>query len=224
MRKLLNALVLLGTKDYQVRRRLGGDSQYKEIIWLGENFVPRHFLGDIESLALEIAQLLSLSHPNILELLCGYTDDEMKQCFLVMELMSGDLSSYIKEICSPKRWIPFTLPVTVDLMLQIAQRKESLHLKQIYHGDLIPSNVLVKAKTDWYLHAKVSGFGLSSIKNLGLKTPPIIWYAPEVLAEQEQGGTAASAKYSQKSDVYSFGIICFQLLTGKVPLEDCHLQ
>ncbi|KAK6918244.1 protein of unknown function DUF1221 [Dillenia turbinata] len=226
IRKLLNASILLETKDYQVRRRLGGDSQYKEIIWLGEHFVLRHFFGDIETLAPEIAQLLSLSHPNILELLCGFTDDEKKQCFLVMELMSRDLSSYIKEICGPRRRIPFTLPVAVDLMLQIARGMEYLHSKQIYHGDLTPSNVLVRAKsisTDWYLHAKVSGFGLSSIKNSCQKTQPIIWCAPEVLAEQE-GGTATSAKYSQKSDVYSFGMICFELLTGKVPFEDSHLQ
>lgn len=31
-------------------------------------------------------------------------------------------------------------------------------------------------------------------------------------------------KYSDKSDVYSFGMVCFELLTGKVPFEDSHLQ
>lgn len=53
---------------------------------------------------------------------------------------------------------------------------------------------------------------------------PLIWYAPEVLAEQEQLGKTGNIKYTEKADVYSFGMVCFELLTGKVPFEDNHLQ
>lgn len=55
---------------------------------------------------------------------------------------------------------------------------------------------------------------------------PSIWYAPEVLTEMEQTGNAStsSSKYTEKADSYSFGMICFELLTGKVPFEDNHLQ
>ncbi|XP_057980739.1 uncharacterized protein LOC131166318 [Malania oleifera] len=227
--KLLPCSILVGSKDYQVRRRLGNGSQYKEILWLGEIFVLRHFFGEIETLIPEISMLLSLSHPHILHFLCGFTDEEMKECFLVMELMSRDLCSYIKEICGPRKRIPFSLPVAVDLMLQIARGMEYLHSKKIYHGDLNPSNILVKARsvsTEGYLHAKITGFGLSSAKNISQKSSanPFIWHAPEVLAEQEQSGTIGNSKYTEKSDVYSFGMICFELLTGKVPFEDGHLQ
>ncbi|KAK4411480.1 Light-sensor Protein kinase [Sesamum angolense] len=193
---LLPSATLVNSKDYQVRRRLGNGSQYKEIQWL---------------------------------------DEEKKECHLVMELMNRDLSSYIKEICGPRKRIPFTLPVAVDLMLQIARGMEYLHSKKIYHGELNPSNILIKARnisTEGYLHAKVSGFGLSSsISSLTPRTPtgqngqlPFIWYAPEVLAEQERFGEGENSKYTEKSDVYSFGMICFELLTGKVPFEDTHLQ
>lgn len=233
--KLLPSKILIKSEDYQVRRRLGSGSQYKEILWLGESFALRHFFGDIEPLAPEISSLLYLSHPNIMHFLCGFIDDEKKECFLVMELMNRDLSSYIKEICCPRKRIPFSLPVAVDLMLQIARGMEYLHSKKIYHGDLNPSNILLKsrgASTEGYLHAKVSGFGLSSVKNY---TPPkspssqvgtlsFIWHAPEVLEEQEQTGIATNSKYREKSDVYSFGMVCFELLTGKVPFEDAHLQ
>ncbi|KAK2968108.1 hypothetical protein RJ640_003939 [Escallonia rubra] len=232
--KLLPCSILVGSKDYQVKRRLGSGSQYKEIHWLGESFALRHFFGDVEPLVPEISRELSLSHPNIMHIFCGFTDEEKKECFLVMELMNRDLSSYIKEICGPRKRIPFSLPVAVDLMLQIARGMEYLHSKKIYHGDLNHSNILVKARnisSDGYLHAKVSGFGLSSSISLAQKTSsnqtgtlPFIWHSPEVLAEQEQPGSVGNSKHTEKSDVYSFGMICFELLTGKVPFEDGHLQ
>ncbi|KAL0426092.1 UNVERIFIED_CONTAM: Light-sensor Protein kinase [Sesamum radiatum] len=231
---LLPSATLVNSKDYQVRRRLGNGSQYKEIQWLGESFALRHFYG-VETLVPDISKEVALSHPNILHILCAFTDEGKKECHLVMELMNRDLSSYIKEICGPRKRIPFTLPVAVDLMLQIARGMEYLHSKKIYHGELNPSNILIKARnisTDGYLHAKVSGFGLSSsISSLTPRTPtgqngqlPFIWYAPEVLAEQERFGEGENSKYTEKSDVYSFGMICFELLTGKVPFEDTHLQ
>lgn len=232
--KLLPCSILSASKDYQVRRRLGCGGQHKEILWLGESFALRHIIGNIESLVPEISTLHSLSHPNIMSLLCSFTDEEKKECFLVTELMNRDLGSYIKEICCPRKRIPFSLPVAADLMLQIARGMEYLHHKKIYHGDLNPSNILVKARgnsSEGYLHVKVSGFGLSQAKSSNQKSPinqgatlPFIWHAPEVLAEGEEAGSAAHGKCTEKSDVYSYGMVCFELLTGKVPFEDAHLQ
>lgn len=213
---------------------MGNASQYKEISWLGESFVIRHFSGDIEALEPEIIELLSLSHPNIMDSLCGFTDEEKKECFLVMELMSKTLSTHIKEIHGPRKRIPFLLHVAIDLMLQIARGMEYLHSKKVYHGELNPSSILVRPRgtsQEGYLHAKVMGFGLTSVKDLTQKgntnqngTPPFIWYSPEVLEEQDHSGGEANSKYTEKSDVYSFGMVCFELLTGKVPFEDSHLQ
>ena len=233
--KLFPISVLVGAKDYQVKRRLEGGSQCKEIQWLGEGFGLRQFFGEIEPLNSEISSLLSLSHPNIIQYLCGFFDEEKKECLLVMEMMNKDLHSQIKENCGQRRRILFPLPVMVDLMLQIARGMEYLHSKKVYHGDLNPSNILLKARnssSEGYFHAKVSGFGLSSIKNHTFSrsspgqngTDPLIWHAPEVLAEQEQQGSSCSSKFSEKADVYSFGMLCFELLTGKVPFEDSHLQ
>ncbi|GAV63544.1 DUF1221 domain-containing protein/Pkinase_Tyr domain-containing protein [Cephalotus follicularis] len=232
--KLFPSSVLVEAPDYQVKRRLGAGNQYKEIQWMGEHFAMRHFFGEIETFTSEISTLLSLSHPNILQYLCGFYEEEKKECFLVMELMSKDLLCYMKENCALRRRILFSLPVVVDVMLQIARGMEFLHSRKIYHGELNTSSIFLKARTstEGFFHAKISGFGLSAVKTHVSRNPtnqnapsPFIWYAPEVLAEQEQQPEiTSSSKYTEKADVYSFAMVCFELLTGKVPFEDGHLQ
>lgn len=225
--KFFTASILVGSKDYLVKRRLGSGSQYKEIHWMGESFVLRHFRGDLEAVMQDVSLLSPVSHPNVMHYMYAFLDEEKKECFLVMELMSKDLASYIKEICCTRRRIPFPLIVAVDIMLQIARGMEHLHSQRIYHGDLNPSNVFVRTRSsspDGYLHVKVRRFNLPSGKNSKVATDdPSIWYAPEVLMEQEQT-VVSGRKYTEKADVYSFGMICFELLTGKVPFEDEHLH
>ncbi|GMI98442.1 hypothetical protein like AT5G41730 [Hibiscus trionum] len=227
--KLLPSSILVGSKDYQVRRRIGNGGQYKEVYWLGESFVMIHISADIEAVASDISSLLSLSHPNILHFLCGFTDDEKKEYLLLMELNKS-----LCDCIGTKKRTSFCFPVAVDLMLQIARGMEYLHSNKIYHGDLNPSSIHVKLKgtsPEGYMQAKVSGFGLSSIPQKSTEknqneAQSFIWHAPEVIEEQERPASKGNSnlKFTEKADVYSFGMICFQLLTGKVPFEDGHLQ
>lgn len=241
LKKLLNGSeivpieVLIGSNDYQVRRRLGrGGKEFKEIQWLGQCFALRHFQGERQAHEAEVSTLLSLSHPNILQYLCGFYDEEKKEYSLVMELMNKDLWTYMKDNCGPRRQILFSVPVVVDLMLQMARGMEYLHSKKIFHGHLNPCNILLKPRNsqEGYFQAKVSGFGLSSVNNININSDahedhdPLTWFAPEVLTELEQtpDAYANSTCTSEKADAYSFGMICFELLTGKVPFEDNHLR
>ncbi|XP_008798680.2 mitogen-activated protein kinase kinase kinase 7-like [Phoenix dactylifera] len=231
--KLFATSVLVGSQDYyQVKRRFGS-SNYKEVQWMGESFAVKHVIGEIEPLMNEISLLTSINHPNVMHCMYSFYDEEKKEGFLVLDLMSKDLSDHIKEICSSRRRIPFPLLVAVDVMLQIARGMEYLHSRKIHHGDLNPSNVLVRTRSyspDGYLHVKITGFGLSPLKkskvsaNQSATMNSCIWCAPEVLLEQDLSGEAGSSKYTEKADVYSFGMICFELLTGKIPFEDNHLQ
>ncbi|PUZ55756.1 hypothetical protein GQ55_5G238000 [Panicum hallii var. hallii] len=230
--KLHPASILL-SGDYNVRRRLGG--RLKEAQWMGESFAVKHFIGDAEA---EVAMLSSVAHPNVAHAAHCFRDEDRKEYFVVMDqLMAKDLGSYVKEMSCPRRRIPFPLVVAVDIMLQIARGMEYLHAKKIYHGELNPSNVLVKPRQpEGYVHVKVAGFERSGTVTAGAKAAAngnananatgggdntCIWHAPEVL-EKESGDPAA--RRTEKADVYSFAMICFELLTGKVPFEDNHLQ
>lgn len=226
-----------GDLQFQIRRRVAGSLNLKEAQWLGEAFAVRHLVGvDISdaAVAAEVALLTSVAHPNVAHCRYCFHDEERRELFLVMDqLMAKDLGSYVKEVTSARRRIPFSQIVAVDVMLQIARGMEYLHSKKIYHGDLNPSNVFVKARhgDPQQLHVKVAGFGLVSNSCTASPRPspransdasnvvvsnPCIWYAPEVLLGQEQE--------QQKADVYSFSMLCFELLTGKIPFEDNHLQ
>uniref|UniRef100_A0A0E0GTD0 Protein kinase domain-containing protein n=1 Tax=Oryza nivara TaxID=4536 RepID=A0A0E0GTD0_ORYNI len=215
--KLHPASVLL-MSDFHMRRRLGGNGNLKEVQWLGEAFAVKHVVGvDAEAAAAEVAALASVSpHPNVAHCRYCFHDEEKRELYMVMDqLMSKDLGSYVKEVNSAKRRAPLPLVVVVDTMLQIACGMAHLHSNKMYHGNLNPSNVLVKPRHgDAYLHVKVAGFvsgsGTTNAAN------PCIWCAPEVV------GNEAAA--TEKGDVYSFGMICFELITGKIPFEDNHLQ
>jgi serine/threonine protein kinase len=217
------ASVLLST-EYAVRRRLG--SRLKEAQWMGESVAVKHLIGGDDAEA-EVALLASVAHPNVSHAAHCFRDAERNEYFVVMDrLMAKDLGSYVKEACGARRRTPFPLVVAVDVMLQVARGMEYLHARKVCHGELNPSNVLVKPRQpDGYVHVKVAGYGRSSTKasanaNADGGDNACIWYAPEVL---ERGGDAG-VKRTEKADVYSFAMICFQLLTGKVPFEDGHLQ
>uniref|UniRef100_A0ACD5T6T1 Uncharacterized protein n=1 Tax=Avena sativa TaxID=4498 RepID=A0ACD5T6T1_AVESA len=247
--KMHPASAILSGGDFHVRRRLWGS--LKDAQWMGEAMAVKHYIGveaDEAAAGAEIALLTSVAHPNVAHCRYCFHDEEKREVFLVMDHhMSKDLGCYLKEVTGGGKRTPrapLPLVVVVDTMLQIARGMEHLHSKHIYHGDLNPSNVLVKQRhsaADAYVHVKVAGFGghsAAATTNPGRKASashaaaganananggvnPCIWYAPEVLENEE---AAAAATRTEKADVYSFGMICFELNTGKIPFEDNHLQ
>jgi len=79
----------------------------------------------------------------------------------------------------------------------------------VLHHDLKSLNILI----DENFHVKVADFGLSTLKEAEEDRTVALslnWVAPEVTNGDE---------YTEKSDVYSFGMVCWELITHKVPYE-----
>ncbi|XP_066317471.1 light-sensor Protein kinase-like, partial [Miscanthus floridulus] len=201
---------LLFAKDYDrdmleprlFRQRLGARylatrELLKEVQWMGEAFAVKHFVGAVaDAVGAEATLLTSVAHPNVARCWYCFHDEDKREFFLVMDqLMTKDLASHVKEVNSAKRPVPFPLTVVVDVMLQIARCMEYPHSRKIYHGDLNPSNVLVRTRHgDSPLHVKVavgqaSAKAANAINAAVAAYNPCIWYAPEVL-EQEATGDA----------------------------------
>jgi hypothetical protein len=141
-----------------------------ESVWLGLPCAIKVFTGaDNVSFKKEADILGTLKHPNIIKLFCCTTD--AKSCSLVMELMSTDLRKVMDDkMKDPKHVVPFSLPVAVDIMLQVARGLKYMHEQRVGHRDIKSSNILVNPTSVQelaemgYIDVKVADFGFAKAK------------------------------------------------------------
>jgi serine/threonine protein kinase len=165
----------------------------------------------------EAKLLASLEHPNVVQFI-GYAVKE-KQHYIITELMSKDLRMYLEENGKP------SLPLAVDIMLQIAEGMKYLHESGVMHRDLKADNVLTnvvenESNISPSVQVKLADFGLSKLNlnnsrftTLGVGTAQ--WRAPEVFQDKQN-----TEKYTNAADVYSFALVFFEVLTGEVPFAE----
>jgi serine/threonine protein kinase len=150
-----------------------------------------------------------LVHPNICPV---YDVGEWQGVhYLTMAVIEGKpLTAYAKAVEPlPQRWV-------AEVVYRIALALEEAHAQGIVHRDLKPANVIINQRGE----PVVMDFGLARLfheagarltqTGLPLGTP--LYMAPE----QIQGQDTAN---SPSCDVYSLGVICYELLTGRVPFR-----
>jgi eukaryotic-like serine/threonine-protein kinase len=106
------------------------------------------------------------------------------------------------------------------LLLTVSHSVEMLHRKGIVHGDLKPTNILVKVTPKRELTAKLIDFDNAFVAG----KPPedreevvgdFAYYSPELYRYVVGRGRAAELGIA--SDVFALGLIFSQYLTGKLP-------
>jgi protein phosphatase 1L len=180
----------------------------------------------------EINLLSRMRHPNVVRFI-GYTYSET-QYFIVTELMSKDLRTYLdeKKGASPESQPPLSLLSAINIMLQIADGMKHLHENGVVHRDLKSNNVLVNVVDDQdvsplsssLVQVKLTDFGVSKLhlNDSGCSTRTVgtpKWMAPEVFEDEEN-----REKYTNSADVYSFAIIFSEVLTGEEPFKGMPLK
>jgi cell division cycle 2-like protein len=148
----------------------------------------------------EINVLLSLSHPNIINVREMVVGNSMDKIFMVMDFMEHDLKGLMNAMK-----VPFTASEVKRLMLDLTSAIEYCHEHWVLHRDLKTSNLLMNNRG----MVQVCDFGLARKYGDPLKpyTNMVVtlWYRPPELL---LGGKT----YGPALDVWSLGCIFAELV------------
>ena len=123
---------------------------------------------------------------------------------------------------SPADVASLSLQEQLVLLKTVAHSLKILHDRGIVHGDLKPSNVLIK-RTELGYTTKLIDFDNAYLA--GEPPPPdeivgtMNYYAPELVGYIQEAGTAAH-ELTQKADIFALGLIYAEYLTGAPPPFD----
>jgi tRNA A-37 threonylcarbamoyl transferase component Bud32 len=185
-------------------------------------------------LAREAQIAAQVAHPNLVTV---YDIDVTPSgwLFLILELVEGT------SLADPAYKFPET-SWALDVLRQVAEGLAALHSRGIVHRDLKPANVLIGADPEGRVRAKITDFGIASLRDttasdrpgdvladtMSAPTPSAetltrtgtllgtpLYMAPE-LARGSKLATAAA-------DVFAFGVLAHSVLTGRYPFHTAPL-
>ena len=141
----------------------------------------------------------------------------------VMDRLWGDLKKLIdlRMDHNNNQGPPFHIHQVKGIIRDIARDLRALQKNEITHKDIKASNVLifrdkiddVKSYTgrfrallvDWECSEGVVGTGF--------------WRAPEILRQMKDNVRCPKSVFTKESDVYSFAMMCYEMVTGRIPFE-----
>ena len=144
----------------------------------------------------------SLSHPNIITIFDVGEDGD--RFFIVMELLRGaTLKDFLKQNDS------VGLDRKLDLMSQLCAGLGAAHNASIYHRDIKPGNIFVRA--DGLL--KILDFGVARLASSNMTAAGFIVGTPDYMSPEQARG----AEIDGRSDIFSLGGVFYFMLTGRKP-------
>jgi len=196
---------------YKARREPSGDPLAVKVMDLSR--VSQHTGSCTPEIALREVRVLTgvPEHPNVVKTFKALlTDGQMMH--LVMEWCNrGELFDHI--VSRSK----YTEADAMQVMRQVMQAVQHLHIHDVIHRDIKPENVLVH-QGEFVDHEvfKLSDFGLAKSLSLGaesIQPPNTVCGTPSYAAPEVWTG-----QYTHVADCFSAGVLMFVLLCGHMPL------
>jgi hypothetical protein len=155
----------------------------------------------ISHLRQEIICMRKVNHPGCVEFFRVY--EEIETIYLILELVpQGNLLTRLQKL---KKFQEFEVSLLARRLIETVSYLSSVG---VVHRDIKLENILLSSYLNNF-EVKLADFGLaSSNQPLTEKCGSPGFMAPEVLEGLE---------YDSKADVFSVGVVCFALLTGKLP-------
>ncbi|WP_321421912.1 serine/threonine-protein kinase [uncultured Methanobacterium sp.] len=145
----------------------------------------------------EAANWNLLDHPNIVKI---HNINIIETPYIEMEYCDGPLKEEKMDLAD-----------SVNIIYDLAEGLRYAHSKNIIHGDIKPSNILMKNN-----QAKISDWGLSKLKTD--KSVTLSGFTPQYAAPEQI--SSEYGKGDERTDIYQLGGVAYMLLTGQPPLAD----
>ena len=104
----------------------------------------------------------------------------------------------------------YNIEQSISIVLDIAKGLKYAHERRVIHGDIKPSNILIKGGK-----YKISDWGLSKLKRDKSVTPG--GFTPNYAAPEQI--SSEFGKCDERTDIYQLGVVLYELATEKLPFD-----
>ena len=125
--------------------------------------------------------------------------------FIAMEYLAGQP---LNELIRRQGALP--LPRVVHIVQQVATALDCAHSQGFVHRDIKPSNIIVGQGDS----VKLTDFGIAKSRlDARLTVSGHLLGTPYYMSPEQAQGRAVD----YRADIYSLGVVCYEMLTGRVP-------
>lgn len=150
----------------------------------------------------------ALHHPGIVRIFEVNRGDDSTHPYIVLEYLDGDTLRTMLD-----REAPLEEQRAVKIIRDLTEALIYAHEQQIIHRDLKPSNIMLTRRGE----LRIMDFGIAKAANLETLTgTDITLGTPDYMAPEQVDSRAASVQ----SDLYALGVMLYEMLAGRLPLED----